>query len=586
MAKFKRARKVIHGWQKSLPNLAKVIAKTELTIQLMDFIEEIRDLTIQEWNFKNTLVQHLQSLLSKQCAYWKQRGQIKWVTLGDAGTKFFHAHATSKHRLNSISSLSCDNGMVAFSHKDKEEVLFQAFKNRLGTSQPTSMVFNLSELIQSARNLSALEVPFSRSEIDQIIKNLPSNKSPGPDGFNTDFVKKCWPVIASDFYEVCDKFYEGSICLESINGSYVTLIPKISSPTSVGDYRPISLLNTSMKILTKILANRLQLVITSLIHQNQYGFIQGRTIQDCLAWAFEYISICHKSGKEMVILKLDFEKAFDRLEHAAIIDILRHKGFGDRWLHWISLILDSGTSQILLNGVPGRRFHCKHGVRQGDPLSPLLFVLAADLLQSIINKAKDCDILKLPIPLSCGSDFPIIQYADDTILILEACPRQLFFLKAMLNSFADSTGLHVNYNKSNIYPINVSEQKMAMLANTFHCKVGSLPFTYLGLPLGLKRPNLEAFLPLIQKTERRLASTSIFLSQAGRLQMVNAVFSSLPTFYMCTLKLPKTVIKQIDKLRRHCLWRGADINAKKLPQVAWKSVCRPKSQGGSWSHQH
>jgi hypothetical protein len=506
--------------------------------------------------------------------------------VGDAGTKFFHAHATSKHRLNSISSLSCDNGMVAFSHKDKEEVLFQAFKNRLGTSQPTSMVFNLSELIQSARNLSALEVPFSRSEIDQIIKNLPSNKSPGPDGFNTNFVKKCWPVIASDFYELCDKFYEGSICLESINGSYVTLIPKISSPTSVGDYRPISLLNTSMKILTKILANRLQLVITSLIHQNQYGFIQGRTIQDCLAWAFEYISICHKSGKEMVILKLDFEKAFDRLEHAAIIDILRHKGFGDRWLHWISLILDSGTSQILLNGVPGRRFHCKHGVRQGDPLSPLLFVLAADLLQSIINKAKDCDILKLPIPLSCGSDFPIIQYADDTILILEACPRQLFFLKAMLNSFADSTGLHVNYNKSNIYPINVSEQKMAMLANTFHCKVGSLPFTYLGLPLGLKRPNLEAFLPLIQKIERRLASTSIFLSQAGRLQMVNAVFSSLPTFYMCTLKLPKTVIKQIDKLRRHCLWRGADINAKKLPQVAWKSVCRPKSQGGSWSHQH
>jgi hypothetical protein len=122
-------------------------------------------------------------------------------------------------------------------------------------------------------------------------------------------------------------------------------------------------------------------------------------------------------------------------------------------------------------------------------LSPLLFVLAVDLLQSIINKAKDCGILKLPIPLSCGSDFPVFQYADDTILILEACPRQLFFLKAMLNSFADSTGLHVNYHKSNIYPINVSEQKMAVLANTFHCKVRSLPFTYLGLPLGLKNPN-------------------------------------------------------------------------------------------------
>jgi hypothetical protein len=161
------------------------------------------------------------------------------------------------------------------------------------------------------------------------------------------------------------------------------------------------------------------------------------------------------------------------------------------------MILGSGTSEILLNGVPGKRFHCKCGVRQGDPLSPLLFVLAADLLQSIVNKACDCGILRLPLPSTCGPDFPIIQYADDTILIMEACPRQLFFLKAMLNSFAESTGLHVNYHKSNIYPINVTDQKMEILANTFHCKIGSMPFTYLGLPLGFQRPNLGALLPLI-----------------------------------------------------------------------------------------
>jgi hypothetical protein len=131
------------------------------------------------------------------------------------------------------------------------------------------MVFNLSSLIQPISNLSELEMPFSHSEIDQIIKNMPTNKSLGLDGFNTDFVRKCWPVIASDFYELCDKFYEGSIFMDSTNGSYVTLIPKHSSPASVGGYRPISLLNTSVKLLTKLLANRLQLVITKLVHQNQ-----------------------------------------------------------------------------------------------------------------------------------------------------------------------------------------------------------------------------------------------------------------------------------------------------------------------------
>jgi hypothetical protein len=202
-----------------------------------------------------------------------------------------------------------------------------------------------------------------------------------------------------------------------------------------------------MKVLTKLAANRLQGRILDCIHKNQYGFLRSRSIQDCLAWSFEYIHLCHVSKRPIVILKLDFAKAFDTVEHAAIIEVMRHKGFNEKWPKWAMDFLSTGTSALLLNGVPGKQFECKRGVRQGDPISPLFYLFASDLLQSAVNElVRDGQLCK-PVD-TYDEDFPIIQYADDTLLILPADKDQLKVLKSLLAKFSLSTGLKINYNKS------------------------------------------------------------------------------------------------------------------------------------------
>lgn len=180
--------------------------------------------------------------------------------------------------------------------------------------------------------------------------------------------------------------------------------------------------------------------------------------------SLEFLHLCHRSKKEFVILKLDFEKAFDKIEHEFMLQIMKHKGFGDKWLHWMKMIFTSGTSAILLNGVLGKVFHCRRGVRQGDPLSPLLFVLAADFLQTLLNKAIVDGQLDLPMPRNMLQSFPIMQYADGTLLFLKSCPDQLNSLKDLLNTFAHDSGLRVNFNKS-VLVVILMQRKCLFLLN-------------------------------------------------------------------------------------------------------------------------
>ena len=144
--------------------------------------------------------------------------------------QIFHAMATVSFRRNSITQIKDSNGNFVLDHDGKAALLHATYKNRMGISLQPTMQFDLSRLILPSSLLEYLTAPFLHEEIDQIVKLMPPDKAPGPYGFNGLFMKKCWNMIKENFYKLCHEFFEGTVNLESINSSFITLIPKVNNP--------------------------------------------------------------------------------------------------------------------------------------------------------------------------------------------------------------------------------------------------------------------------------------------------------------------------------------------------------------------
>ena len=156
---------------------------------------------------------------------------------------------------------------------------------------------------------------------------------------------------------------------------------------------------------------------------------------------------------------------------------------------------------------------------------------------------------------------------------------QLIALKEMLDVFYASTGLKVNFQKSTMVPLNIDNEEAIRLAAVFGCSLGTLPFTYLGLPMGTTKPRIIDLMPLVDRMERRLTASSAMLNQGSRLQLLTSVLSSMPIYFLCTLDIPIGIIKQLERIQRQCLWRG-NSDTPKQSLAAWELVCRPKDKGG------
>lgn len=183
----------------------------------------------------------------------------------------------------------------------------------------------------------------------------------------------------------------------------------------------------------------------------------------------------------------------------ALTTFFAEKGFPDSWRMWIKQLNISSQTTVVLNGVPGKWIQCKRGLRQGDPLSPYLFIIVADLLQQMINRP--CANGLLQHPLVDNLPCPVLQYVDDTLIVIRAIPEQLAYLQSLLASFTAVSGLHINFNKSTFVPIGVPSHQADDLAASLGCVVASFPQTYLGLPLDVRKLCSKDFYPLVSAVD-------------------------------------------------------------------------------------
>jgi hypothetical protein len=321
-------------------------------------------------------------------------------------------------------------------------------------------------------------------------------------------------------------------------------------------------------------------VIGNLIPKTQSAFTKGRQLVEGVVVVNEVIDYAKKSGKQCVILKVDFEKAYDSVEWGFLDYMLIRFGFSQKWRNWMKACVGAGCLSVLVNGCPTEEIHIMRGLKQGDPLAPLLFLVVAEGLGGLMRSSVGCSRFQ---PFLVGNNdmaVSLLQYADDTLCIGEATVENLWTLKAVLRGYEMSSGLKVNFYKSCVMGVNVSEEFLAMASNFLNCRVGTIPFKYLGLPVGANPRKMSTWEPMITVVRNRLGSWgNKYVSLGGRIVLINAVLNAILIFYLSYMKMPKKVWKELVKIERVFLWAGL-TKITKTCWVRWDVICRPKKEGG------
>ncbi|GJY72059.1 RNA-directed DNA polymerase, eukaryota, reverse transcriptase zinc-binding domain protein [Tanacetum coccineum] len=316
-----------------------------------------------------------------------------------------------------------------------------------------------------------------------------------------------------------------------------------------------------------------------IVNEVQSAFVADRQILDGPFILNEVLQWCKLKKKHSFILKIDFEKAYDSVRWDYLDDVLRKFGFGEKWCGWIQECLRSSWGSVLVNGSPTEEFQFFKGLKQGDPLSPFIFILVMESLHISFKRVVDAGMFN-GIVLNSVMHLSHMFYADDAVFMGQWSTKNIDTIIYVLKCFHRASGLSINLSKSKLLGVVVSEDRVVQAANRIGCGVLKAPFAYLGSKVGGNMSRIKSWDEIVDKMVDRLSKWKMkTLSIGGRLTLLKAVLGSMPIYHMSIFKVPMKVLQRMESIRSR-FFSGVDLNSKKSIWVKWSKVLCSKEKGG------
>lgn len=531
------------------------------------------------------LREEMEEVLYHEEIMWFQKSREQWITSGDHNTSFYHAATLVRRGRSRVEALKDEDGMWISDLNIIKGLIRDYYNGIFSKDNNSDEKLTLDGAFPEIpdHNWSEFNATCSREEIPKAVFDMAPFKAPGPDGLGACFYQKTWNTTGETIVKEVKQFFETGSLDIGLNETSIVLIPKVTSPENVKQFRPISLCNVPYKIITKVITNRLQKVMTLLIGPMQSSFVKGRQISDNIVIYQKALHAMRnmKRKKGMMMVKVDLEKAYDRLSWEFIRETLREAGLRSNWVRNIMRCITTARMSIRWNGEALEAITPTRGIRQGDPMSPHIFVLCVERLSQMITEAERRGSWKGIHISRNGPSLTHLLFADNMILFGEATETQLKVMMDCFDIFCRFSGQRVNYAKSSIFfSKNVGEDSARALSS-----LSGIPWTtnlgkYLGVSSGHGRMKSSDFNEIMNRIRDRLDGWKMkTLALAGRKTLAQEVLSTLPLYGMQTTAFPLGVCLQIEKLIRNFIWGGNGDN-RRTSLVRWEEVVKMKHNGG------